>query len=465
MLDKLKPRSGRYTGDEYQRWMGVRLICEWFLETSIHKNDPPWLEEEIGINEYGIFDDILMYKNAIYYFYQIKHTISIIGDTIKIGHLTKENKTSKISIDKIFESYCKIKTQINSNQFEMIVCSNKSVDSSLESIIGKDGKFKENFINGNLKESNLNIRNKFFELCGRPDGFNNFLNKISFIRPYLNPELESKRISPLSDNFLNLIYNLVDRTTKNPNFKIFFNTPIIQQIFMQEQKFESLTLKTGIFSYHPIPKAETFDYELDLFTLIQNNPNWNIIRDNIDNLKETIMNTSTIRSLMIIAKIHLTIGYMIGFVFRKTTGFYLSIKQLDDLWTYSNSENKRYLKVKLKRINKNSNILVVLINIGENDLNTPVSNYLNENKINSGYTLSFSYKKLIKNNEISSMINQITKKIKSVNKKGIEEIHIFNSIPLGMAIFLGYNFNVISPVHIYEFDKKKHNYKKSIILR
>ena len=63
------------------------------------------------------------------------------------------------------------------------------------------------------------------------------------------------------------------------------------------------------------------------------------------------------------------------------------------------------------------------------------------------------------------MINQITKKIKSVNKKGIEEIHIFNSIPLGMAIFLGYNFNVISPVHIYEFDKKKHNYKKSIILR
>ena len=90
--------------------------------------------------------------------------------------------------------------------------------------------------------------------------------------------------------------------------------------------------------------------------------------------------------------------------------------------------------------------------------------YLNENKIDSGYTLSFSYKKLIKSNDISSMINQITKKIKSVIKNGIEEIHIFNSIPLGMAILLGYNFNVISPVHLYEFDKKKHIYKKSIVL-
>ena len=69
---KLKPNSGTFYGKEFQLWLGVKLICEWFEIDYSQSLDPPWLIEEIGRKEYGIFDDILMYKDGVYYFYQVK---------------------------------------------------------------------------------------------------------------------------------------------------------------------------------------------------------------------------------------------------------------------------------------------------------------------------------------------------------------------------------------------------------
>ena len=57
------------------------------------------------------FDDLLMYKDKIYYFYQVKHTISKIGGVISLNDLLDSEK-SNISIDKMYKSYKKINSFI-----------------------------------------------------------------------------------------------------------------------------------------------------------------------------------------------------------------------------------------------------------------------------------------------------------------------------------------------------------------
>ncbi|MEE9379043.1 MAG: hypothetical protein V3V33_13510 [Candidatus Lokiarchaeia archaeon] len=58
------------------------------------------MEQEIGKSNAGIFDDIQVFENYEYQFYQVKHTINIKGDLITYGDLI--NPESKISFQKIY---------------------------------------------------------------------------------------------------------------------------------------------------------------------------------------------------------------------------------------------------------------------------------------------------------------------------------------------------------------------------
>jgi len=469
MLKKIKSRSGRHQGDEFQRWVGVKLICEWFINPTLDKNDPPWLMEEIGVREYGIFDDILMYKDSEYNFFQIKHTLSLIGDTIELSDLNKENKKSKITIDEMYSSYKKIQNKIESNSFNLIIYSNKSIDSTLKKkIIRSNGCFDINFKMGNLKDSEkIRIRNDFYDLCGKPEDFEKFLDKLKFIKSIFDPELESKKISGLDDESINVIYSLVDKTTIEPGTKVKYDSPILQRLFGLYEKERKNPLKIGIFSYHKVPKGESFDYSLNLNYLISDEIDWNLIRNDLEKLKKNIDNETDIRYLIIHAKVQLTIGYMIGFIFRRTTGYLISMHQSynDELWDLLDSKKKGKIKVRTKKGVRNSRNLIIMINIGDNDLENPVKNYTRENNITPGFFLIFERKNLIKKKEIKSIIDKIFSNIKKIMKKGYNKIHIFNAMPLSMAVFLGYESNVITPINLYEFNKIEKKYYKSYKLQ
>lgn len=461
MLKNIKPGSGKYPGEKYQRWVGVKLICEWFIESLKNPTMIPYLEEEVGQKNAGIFDDILMHKDSTHYFYQIKHTISLIGDTIKLIDLTNSN--SKIFIQKMYDAYNKIKTNYNPKHSELIIYTNKSLDSSLKPIISKNGCFDKNFIKGTLKkEIKKRIRREFFKLCDEPEDFKKFLSHINFHYSSKDPENEAKKLTNLPTESLRTIYNLVDRTTKS-KYKVSYNTPVLLRLFQKERTYEQEALKIGIYSKKYLPQGEEFDYSLDLFSSNSESMIWKKVEDEIYNLKKEIEDTSEIRFLEIHAKTHLTIGFLLGFIFRKTTGFFLSIQQLDEIWLLSKKPKGKFLKENIKIINKKSRITVIRINIGDNDVKNPVMKYLNENNINPNNLIDFEYKKMITKNEISSIINQIIKKIKR-KLKDTEEIHFFGAFPLGMAVFLGYNCNALPLIYLYEYDNKNRKYVQSYVL-
>jgi len=50
MLKKLKSAAGRYLGDDYQIWIGVLIILEWFSKDSDDFGEKLWLRQEIGVS-------------------------------------------------------------------------------------------------------------------------------------------------------------------------------------------------------------------------------------------------------------------------------------------------------------------------------------------------------------------------------------------------------------------------------
>lgn len=105
---KIKQGAGNTEGDLYQLWLGVSIIKDWILSgNNINGRENFWLEQEIGKSNAGIFDDIQVFEKDEYQFYQVKHTINIKGDLITYDDLI--NPESKIFIQKIYDSYVKIK--------------------------------------------------------------------------------------------------------------------------------------------------------------------------------------------------------------------------------------------------------------------------------------------------------------------------------------------------------------------
>lgn len=98
---KIKQGAGNTEGDLYQLWLNVSIIKDWILSgNNIDGRENFWLEQEIRKSNAGIFDDIQVFDNDEYQFYQVKHTINIKGDLITYDDLI--NPEIKISIQKIY---------------------------------------------------------------------------------------------------------------------------------------------------------------------------------------------------------------------------------------------------------------------------------------------------------------------------------------------------------------------------
>jgi len=74
------------------------------------------LEQEIRKLNAGVFDDIQVFENDEYQFYQVKHSINIIGDLITYDDLI--NPEIKISIQKIYFNLTEIKDMFDNFSIE-----------------------------------------------------------------------------------------------------------------------------------------------------------------------------------------------------------------------------------------------------------------------------------------------------------------------------------------------------------
>ena len=134
MLSHLKPGAGRFLGDDYQFWIGVLIILDWFDQFQIDENHIIWLREEIGVKKYGIFDDIQVKIDDKFTFYQVKSSSSNKGDYPDENILLDSNED--LYIKKIYDSYSKIKKVLGENvNFKLIISHERTIINVLNDII------------------------------------------------------------------------------------------------------------------------------------------------------------------------------------------------------------------------------------------------------------------------------------------------------------------------------------------
>jgi len=221
----IKQGAGRTEGDLYQTWLAVSIIKNWILtDESIKRSRDNWLEQEIGRQIAGIFDDILVFENQIYSFYQVKHTIKITGDLITLDNLL--DSSYQVSIKKIYDSYSKIKKRYGNNQYKLIIYSNKSAGPELKNIIASNGQFLDTIknVSDKARDKNKDLIEKFKANCScNQEELRDFLNHLYF---FLNREdfqaLKNSTIMDLDNPELTTkIARLVEKSRRT-NLKVAF---------------------------------------------------------------------------------------------------------------------------------------------------------------------------------------------------------------------------------------------------
>ena len=275
---KIKQGAGNTEGDLYQLWLGVSIIKDWILSgNNINGRENFWLEQEIGKSNAGIFDDIQVFEKDEYQFYQVKHTINIKGDLITYDDLI--NPESKISIQKIYDSYVKIKKLVGYAPFKLIIFSNKTAGNKLGNKIKSNGQFINTikYVNPRAKSENREIINQFLNLCECTETeLKDILNHLYFSLGENDLEgLSSKVKQDLDDpRLVDHIFDLVDKSHR-VEFKIHFNT-IEYYLNVKKSKFSGF----------------------NIFVEKNKPPNLLLIRENIDLLKTTELNQETIKDLL-----------------------------------------------------------------------------------------------------------------------------------------------------------------------
>lgn len=227
-------------------------------------------------------------------------------------------------------------------------------------------------------------------------------------------------------------------------------------------------IKCGIFSYHKKPKGEELDFYLDLSNFFCRNrlrlPQ--IIQKRVQKLKMKIYDNTSYRSIIFHSRIHLSLGLLIGYSFRSTTGFDVSVKQGDEIWNLNKKGSDINWTI-TKEINPEiqNNEFIIIINVSMYDTLTPVKEFLKKEQLKYQNILYLNFK----SNEITSMdvislINQMTN---FFNQEIINSAknHLFLTGPLGLFTLLGTKLNVLIPAQIYEWDKEKKTYYPTFILK
>lgn len=470
MTETIKRGAGIQEGFEFQYWYGVKLIIDWKISPPGDLTNPPWLEEEIDNNKFGIFDDILMYKDSNYYFYQAKKAFSTMGGIINENDLLDDE--SNLSILKMYSSYQNIKKMYPNENFYLINVSNKAISGILrEIIIPNKNRIEEPFIKNSIKKiEKKKLRNAIAEKCSGND-LEDFLKRIRIFH-FENPEYDVKHRPIVPLNIIQNLYNWVRKIAQkkfiNSENKISYGD---FQFLLNIDKSD-IPLRLGFYSKSEFPSDILYDYSIDFFSQINGalkEIDWNIFRNQVEKLRKTIIARNQNRLIRIEALTHLTLGYIIGFVFRSTTGFNLQVLQrfidLEEVWKFKSKNqnlNEENIQINTEVSNENSKNLIICLEFTEKPVINFAKEYLVNNNIDYKQITEIIFRPPITANQVTPLINTIIKLM--VKVEGINMIHLFNAIPLALAILLGFNFNAMPTIQLYEFNMAERNYIPSYIL-
>ncbi len=204
---------------------------------------------------------------------------------------------------------------------------------------------------------------------------------------------------------------------------------------------------------------------------IRNITDWQVILDEIKKVKEQIDGEPTSRKILVDQKSHLTIGFMVGYVFRGVSGIEIFVKQEKDIWGMETPEDKvNRIKMKTKRKAKlfdKSRTAIAIIDINRVRMNTKrdVIDFVKTNKLSYSWMTMIELTSEISPQDVNSIVRELIEELAKLVKRGARRILLFCNMPLGLAIFLGTRLNSMPQIHLFEYNKLDRSYRESFILQ
>ena len=170
---------------------------------------------------------------------------------------------------------------------------------------------------------------------------------------------------------------------------------------------------------------------------------------------------------------HLSLGLLLGFVFRERTGFRLDIEQATRgqetrIWSTSEDPLDHELSMNEYPAQLNSRNLLVKINLVAAD-DASIAAYVGKSGLAYRVLLDVTppaYPHFIASGQAVRIARDLTNRIKEIHARyATDSVHLFLAVPLGLAILISYNLNACGSIQCYEFDNASREYHPSCLLQ
>jgi len=191
----------------------------------------------------------------------------------------------------------------------------------------------------------------------------------------------------------------------------------------------------------------------------------------VDDVKNALAETTGPRTLCVRAKARLSAGLALGFAFRQPSGFNIEIEQDGQIWSTAALKSEAdALRVTEAGGDIRCPALAVEMSISA-DVAPAVDRYVQASGRGFRARLRFEPHGGPGRSSVPDWQHAIdmgaqagTRIRQARNDYKVEEIHLFASMPLGLAVLLGHQLNACGAIQCYEFENLSGSYHLSCLL-
>lgn len=246
--------------------------------------------------------------------------------------------------------------------------------------------------------------------------------------------------------------------------KMTVSWPVDQESFRNNVELTMMGIKhidpykvtLGVSTFDDVQFNGLVDLDVSLSNCILNDDGFTTAANIFAGVRKLIQPPFYSKELYVHMHARLPYALLLGWAFRKVTGYSLKVFSSDQVWT---TDELPLVFTHLQEtqpvvMNWDSNELVFVLNINRN-INNQVEKFISTWNEKPKAVISYSY---LTSSKISpalalSMALEISQKIKSFKDSwDVRKVHLFGAVPGGLATLIGFNLNSICPITLYYMD-------------
>jgi pimeloyl-ACP methyl ester carboxylesterase len=165
--------------------------------------------------------------------------------------------------------------------------------------------------------------------------------------------------------------------------------------------------------------------------------------------------------IRIYAKCLLSIGFVIGHRFPITKGVTLEVDHYGQLWRSDQFDPDFSIEIlNMEGNDDRSEAAVVVLSITK-DIQLGVLNYISQQAefsyrvfTNIRSVIGIGHECIKTDGQAVAYACAVKKQFEELNSQGIKNVHLFMSLPLSLAFFIGHRLTGVCPIQIYEYDSQ-----------